>query len=125
MAKAALSVEQTYTLVGEFMASFAYLESELNRSVERLLGLGTLEGSIVTANIMFGAKANILLVAAQVKSAQGVAWTEAAVRDIEKVAKMGTQRNIIAHNMFGPDPNGRVRFLMTKAKNKLEVPDEL
>lgn len=103
-------------LVGRFMYHFALLEGAVNRGIEKLLGLKSLEGTIATSNMQFRSKIHILKSVVHLKSGKAE-----SLKDLESIADFSTTRNVIAHTVFGPE-NGSVRFLTAKAKGKLSYP---
>lgn len=113
--------DTAFWLVGRFMFQWALLESELNNGLEKLLGLAALEGTIVVANLQLRSKIHIAKTLIHLCEAE-TAWGKAAVKDIGSIGDLADEwRNVVAHNIFGPDPNG-VKFLTVKAKGKLTFP---
>jgi len=109
-------------LVGRFMNYWALLEGAVNSSIGKLLGMESLEETIVTANINFFAKTSILKVVVNLKGGKAP-WALAGIKTIEQIADLANERNVVVHNVFGPDEDGNVQFLHVKAKTKLVFPD--
>lgn len=107
-------------LVGRFMYHWALLESAVDDGIGKLLGMGQLEEAIITNNMQFRSKVMILKTLVDLKG--GEAWTKAAIKSIEAISGLSIDRNIAAHNVFGPDGEGGVQFLTVKAKGKLTFP---
>lgn len=108
--------ENACLLVGRFMYHFALLEGAVNSGIKKLLGLKDLEGTIATSNMQFRSKIHILKSVVHLKGGKSE-----ALKDLDAIADFSATRNVIAHNIFGPE-NGGVRFLTAKAKGKLSFP---
>lgn len=117
------SIQKSFLAVGQFMHSFSGMDDELNRSLRSLLGLGILEGAIVTSNIDVRSKVYMILTAFNIRPMKEEDWIRDARTDLKSVVKMSERRNILAHNSFVDRPNG-VEFFYTKAKGNLKLPDE-
>jgi hypothetical protein len=115
-----LTTDECCALVGQFMLSFALMESAINNAFERALSLDEIDAAIVLANIDLSRKLYILRSAVSAKS---VAWQKKADKDIKEALDKLEVRNIVAHTVFGPTDDGRVRFLTVKARSKLQFPD--
>jgi len=109
-------------LVGRFMYEWALLESAINGGVGKLLGMDAVEETIATNNMQFRNKANILKTVIDLRGG-GDDWAKAAHKDIEKICDLSLDRNIVAHTIFGPTEDGKVRFLVVKASDKLKFPE--
>lgn len=114
---------RAFTLVGMYLQSWAVMESQLNRTLSRTLGLDTLQGIVVTRNIQMRDKINI------VKSLIHLVVINDATRSrylklLERIGGLSGDRNTVAHDMFDHDEDGDgVRFYVTKAKGKLQFPN--
>jgi hypothetical protein len=104
-------------LVGRFMYQFALLEAAVDNAIGNLLRIRSLENQILVRNIEFSRKINIL------KSAVSLGGKkEEKGRLLNRIAKVSEIRNVIAHNVFGPDKGG-IRFLTVAAKSELKFPE--
>ena len=115
--------QRSFQLVGEFMWHWASLEAVLNRGVTKLLSLGILEGAILTANLQVRDKIHIIRTAVDMWGLFAPAEMKAAGKLLDTVAAAAGERNLVAHNPFGPGESGGVSFAITKAKGKLDFPD--
>ena len=115
-----MSFEQACLYVGLFMHHFSLLESSLNNGVGALLGINGPEQAIATANMNFYAKIHIVKAAVDLKGGDAE-WA----KDIQQIADFSILRNIVVHNVFGPNANGGIQFLTVKAKGKLSFPETI
>jgi hypothetical protein len=116
--------DQAYKLVGQFMSLWSILESSVNEGVGKLLGMDTLEATIATANMQFRSKIHILKAVVHLRCGMSD-WGKAAIKSIETAGTLAdTWRNIVAHNAFVPHGDG-VKFLIVKAKGKLDFPETI
>lgn len=104
-------------LVGRYMHHFALLESGIDTAVGKLLSIDTLQNQIVVRNIEFSRKIYILKSAVSLKTKQ-----VEKVALLNKVMKAAEIRNVVAHNVFGPDRGG-IRFLTVAARSELKFPE--
>ena len=110
-----------YRLVGEFMHEWSLLEHQINKGLQKLLGLPGMEGTIVTANMQVRDKIQALKTLLHLFS---VGDDEAAALNLmTRIANMSGDRNVVAHNMFWPHKDGGVEFSLTKAKGVLQFPN--
>lgn len=114
---------RSQALVGTFLQMWSFLEAELNDTVQAALGLGNLEAVVVSKNVQLRDKIHI------VKTMIGLRFRENSDdhknfrKLLEDVRNASADRNMIAHEMFGPDEDGDgVEFLITRAKGKLTFP---
>jgi hypothetical protein len=116
--------QKTFLAIGQFIYFFSSMEDQLNRSLRSLLGLGLLEGAIVTSNVDVRTKVYMILTAMNMRPMKEEEWLKEARSDLKAVVKLAERRNILAHNSFtGRD--GAVEFFYTKAKGTLSLPDEI
>ena len=116
---------RAFRLVGEFMFHWASMESEINRGMRKLLGIGMIEGMIVTANTSLRDKTNILKTAVNHYCGGQTEWLQQANKTINSIGNLTPKRNLIAHTSFIPHENGGVEFFVIKAKSTFGVPDEI
>lgn len=112
---------QACFLVGHFIYHFALLESAINDGIGKLLGMGNLEEAIATFNMQFRGKTSVLKAIVKLKGGDAD-WAKEAVKDIEAIVTLSTDRNTVVHNVFGPVGNGNVQFLTMKARDELKYP---
>jgi hypothetical protein len=110
--------------VGRFIYHFALLESAINDAIGKLLGMGTFEEAIATFNMQFRAKTNILKAIVNLKGGNAD-WAKQALKDIEAIVTLSTDRNTAVHTVFGPDGKDAVRFLTVKARDELKYPETI
>jgi len=113
--------DEAFRLVGEFMSSWSFVEYELNRGIQKLAGLGILEGRIVLTNM--GVRDKIHTLKTLLYMYSPTAERDVAVSLLNTAASMSESRNMIAHTMFWPHEGGGVEFAVTKAKGKLLFPN--
>ncbi|MEW9808773.1 hypothetical protein ABUE31_22565 [Mesorhizobium sp. ZMM04-5] len=114
---------RAYALVGYYLNGFGMMEHALNECIRKALKLDFAQGVIVTRNMQFRSKVNVLRT-----------LINHAISDPDEqkrydkfalaISGMGDERNIVAHDWFGPDETGDgISFFVTKAKGKLGFPD--
>lgn len=112
-----------YALVGYYLSKWALMESKLNSTVYRALGLTVLQGAIVTHNVQLRDKINIAksILAMEIFNLKD---REAYTKVMKRIATLSTDRNMVAHDPFLPDEKGDgVVFFVIKAKGKIQFPD--
>lgn len=114
---------RAHALVGSYLQSWAFMEGNLDEAVGIALGLSSLSGAIVCKNIQLRDKIYILKSIIRLNDPQNNYEGDIkALTDISDLAIR--ERNMIAHNGFGPDEKGDgVRFFVMKAKGKLAFPN--
>ncbi len=115
-----LKQDYCFALVGKFMFSFAVMESAINGAITRACSIGDLDAAIILANMETNRKLYILRSAVAVKASQ---WQKNADEVIKSAQRQLEVRNIVAHTVFGPTDDGKVKFLTVKAKSSLQYPD--
>lgn len=116
--------EKMCELVGSFMRKWAFLESRMNMSIEELLSMGSLGGAIVTANLEVRAKIQILRSVVSLYHPGDPQAEKQAKKDIEAIAGLSEDRNIVAHNPFSrTDDLTGVQFMRTTARSSLKFLD--
>jgi hypothetical protein len=114
---------QAQLLVGRFLYYWAFLEAEINTSLGKALGLTSAETFIVTRNMAFQSKVNVLktFINFQGNSKWGIALTKALS---EAAGLAESARNIIAHEPFGVSDDGQaVEFIRIVARGELKFPE--
>lgn len=114
---------RTRLLIGTYLQSWSFMETDLNDAIQVALGLNSLQGVIVCKNITLRDKIYILKSIITLNDRKKIYESEVdALSEIADIA--GKERNMIAHDAFVPDKEGDgVRFLVMKAKGKLVFPD--
>src|ERR1700730_17465819 len=118
-------VARTCELVGRFAYLFAQLEEQLNFAITKLFKLEAPTAEIITANIDFARKLNIVQSALNEQSA---APEPAALRETIKTLfgnlfAVNDERQVVAHSTFEPHPQGGVKFKRTIARGRLNRVD--
>ncbi|MET1415920.1 hypothetical protein ABVF61_26855 [Roseibium sp. HPY-6] len=115
-----------FTLVGQFLWHWAYLEASINDAIATALELGHPQRYIVTKNIQFRDKIKTLKASVAVASSLSDEERRMHKRTLNKISDYAAKRNIIAHDMFGPDDDtDSVMFLRTVASDRFELPVDL
>jgi len=111
-------------LVGSYMLGFAAMESAINSCIEEAFGLSGADIFVLSSNLNFRGKINILKTINNERQASDNAKRRVS-SILERAAKHSTSRNVIAHSLFGPEQekSGRqtVSFLRTSATGKLKL----
>jgi hypothetical protein len=108
-------------LVGRFLYHFSRIETELNAAVAKLFKLDEASADILTANIDFARKLNIVRSAVHEQNASPhEKWLTNEIKEtFVGVLAMNTERQIVAHSSFRSHPDGGVVFTRTMAREKL------
>jgi hypothetical protein len=105
-------------LVGRFAYYFSRLEEQLNSSIIRLFKLEGEIADIITANIDFARKLNIVQSALNEQNASRE--RERVRKEIKKtfadISTVNMDRQIVAHSAFEPHKTGGVQFKRTVAR---------
>ena len=109
-------------LVGRFIQDWSFVEFEINKDIQKLVGLESLEGPILTANMQVRDKIFALKTLLHVFAAND-ADRAVSVEILKRASDMSAHRNTVAHNMFWRHEGGGVEFSITKAKGKLSFPN--
>lgn len=116
-------IVRSYALAGHYLNSFASMESALNDALGAALRLDTLQRVIICKNIQLRDKTKIvrtLIELAFIPPDKKKAYDKL----ILSIGTMSNDRNMVAHDLFGPDEDGGgIEFLVTKANGKLAFPD--
>lgn len=116
-------IVRTYALVGAYLQSWSIMESKLNKTLGRALGLSNLQSVIVSRNIQMRDKIHItksLLHLEVFNETERATYLAVANR----IVTLSQERNIVAHDLFYADDNGDgVSFFVMKAKGPLAFPD--
>jgi len=115
--------EHAYMLVGRFMSHWAHLENAVNDAVGSLLKMESLEATVATVNMQLRSKLHILKSMITLECPD-TDWRKSALKDVEQVGNLADSwRNIVAHVSFGPIEDDGVKFLVVRAKGKLNFPN--
>ncbi|UFI03453.1 hypothetical protein [Roseibium aggregatum] len=109
-------------LAGHYLQSFALMEAAMNTAIGKALKLSSVQSVVVCKNISFRDKIHILRTLVDISP---IATTEKKQHDtfLNKVAGYSADRNMVAHDLFGPDESQTgIEFFVTKAKGKLHFP---
>lgn len=117
--------DAAYSLVGEFMFHWSYIESKITLGIQNLLRLPAPQGEIVLANVTFRDKTSMLATLAYEilhKASEDAA--NKALKFINEITTFsGTYRNVLVHNPFIPRDDGTIEIFRVKAKGKFEIPE--
>lgn len=114
-----------FTLVGQFLWHWAFMENAINDAIATALDLGYPQRYIVAKNIQFRDKIKILKASIAVGSLIPDDKRREHKRILNKISDYAAKRNIIAHDIFGPDDEAdTVIFLRTIANDKFEMPSD-
>jgi hypothetical protein len=110
--------------VGEFLYHFSLLEREIDDGIGKLMGIGAGAVDIVTANIDFARKVNVLR-SAEVFTADMPDKTRSKfLKDtFSAIMSLNEKRKIVAHCMFSPGKQSAVVFRRAVASSRLQVED--
>jgi len=113
--------------VGLFMQQWGIIESKLNRAVGKALKLDLLQTAIATANISFRDKIQILRTCISIAIGFSAEQKQTASSRLTTLLNYYQRtRNLVAHTPFWPADDGNgVKFSVTRAKGKLEFPEEV
>ena len=119
------STQRSFILVGMYLQNWAFMESQLNSTVGKSLGLAILQEAIVCANLALRDKINIARTAANMEFGEGSDTAKSYIKLLTQIANASTERNMIAHDMFGADKRGNkfvVTWFTVRANDKLKLP---
>ncbi len=116
-------IMRSYALVGCFLRGWALLEGNIKQAIGKSLGLGTVQLAIVASNMQFRDKINTLRTAVDISRIQPDERKKHFKAVLQDIADYSHNRNMMAHDVFGPSPDGGVDFLVIKARGSLQVPD--
>ena len=111
--------------VGQFLYHFSLLERELDNGIGKLLGIETGAVDIVTANIDFARKVNILFSAEDYKAEMPDKIRKKLLKETFKaIMCLNDKRKIVAHCPFSPgEQQSEVIFRRATASKRLQVED--
>jgi hypothetical protein len=112
-------------LVGRFAYHFSRLEEQLNSAIIRLFKLDETTADIITANIDFARKLNIVQSAVNEQNARAdQATLKKLIEDtFAGIFAVNMERQIVAHSAFEPHTMGGVQFKRTVARGHLNRMD--
>jgi hypothetical protein len=113
---------EAFALVGEFFCHWGWLEQAIDRSIGNMLGADLLATFILSQNITFSAKIDVLASAGNMFGEQeSDAENKKFQKALERIGELSrSQRNVYAHSPFLPLKNGGVKFLRLRAKKALK-----
>jgi 3-methyladenine DNA glycosylase/8-oxoguanine DNA glycosylase len=107
-------------LVGRFVYYFSRVEQQLDAAITKLFKLDPAYAPIVTANLDFYKKLQVVQCAVDLQTKAGMQITNAK-RTLNRVAEVNNDRQVVAHSPFDAgDPDG-VQFKRTVAKGQLKI----
>ena len=112
-------------LVGRFLYYFSRVELQLDDAITKLFKLDANTAPIVTANIDFFKKLNIVQTAVnhQQRAKPGGLLSVDTDETFKGIASVNNYRQVVAHSAFEPAPTGGVKFKRTIAKGTLQHED--
>jgi hypothetical protein len=111
-------LEESWTLVGEFMYNFAMVESALDDLIGAMMGLEILSTTILASNISVSKKINIAICGIQFQQIDRVV----AINDLKSIREINNDRNTLANCVFGPTSSGDgVELHRATARNQLKI----
>lgn len=112
---------ESYRCVGEFLWHFAQLEEAINDGIARICELNQDHADIITANMDFVRKLNIVKSVATLEGEEkSFPWVPDIKSTFNGILNANNWRTVIAHSTFEPDGNGGVRFNRVAARGALE-----
>jgi hypothetical protein len=109
-------------LAGHYLQSFALMENAMNRAIGKAIGLDSTQETILCKNISFRDKVHILRTFVAI-APLGDGTRKSYDTTLVKAANCSADRNMVAHELFGPDESGKaIEFLVARAKGKLQYP---
>jgi hypothetical protein len=111
-------------LVGRFLYYFSRVELQLDDAITKLFKLDPTYAPIVTANIDFFKKRNIVQCAVDLHTKSGKRISVDAKEVFDEVERMNARRRVVAHSAFEAEAGG-VRFARAVADKELKRLDPL
>lgn len=104
--------------VGKFMYHFAQVEAALDCIIGKVLDLDETQIRILAATLPLAKKISTArcAIAEQEKPKR---WRDAADKVFSKIARINTDRNVVAHSSFAPAEGGAVEFSHAAADRQL------
>jgi hypothetical protein len=118
------SLSHACELVGRFLHYFSRVELQLDDAIVKLFKLDLKTAPIITANIDFSRKLNIVRTAVnrqQKPKGQGILSIDAD-NTFKRIASMNDDRQVVAHSAFESEADG-VKFRRAVAKKHLRHDD--
>jgi hypothetical protein len=110
--------EAMLTRIGDVVASFALLESGLQRATSALLGSGQRIGDVVTVELSFrGLRALMLSLFLELRG--DGAGLDALRELMKRAAQVEEERNLIVHSTWGAGAGGEITRIKSTAKSQL------
>src|SRR6202011_1145260 len=108
--------------VGRFLYHFARVEQRIDAAIAKLFDLKDDPADIITANIAFDRKINLIQSMVDLQSKERLPeWRTDATATINAVKGLNNpHRQIVAHSQFEPAADESVRFKRTIAKDTLK-----
>ena len=117
------ALQAAFRQVGKFLYHFSLLEQEIDDGIGKLLGIGAGAVDIVTANMDFSRKVNVLRSAEGFKAAIPDSAREKKLKETFKaILALNDDRKIVAHCSFSyGKESGAVVFRRAVASKELKV----
>jgi hypothetical protein len=114
-------IARTCELVGQFAYHFSRLEEQLNSAIIHLFKLDQDTADIITSNIDFARKLNIVHSAVNEQNASPEQeWLRKSIKEaFGALHAVNMERQIVAHSTFAPDEKDGVQFKRTVARGQL------
>jgi hypothetical protein len=106
--------------VGRFLYYFSRVEMQLDEAITKLFKLDPQIAPIVTVNIDFFRKLNIVRCAVQYQNDNTPRKKKISTTEFGKLGKENEARQVIAHSGFEPDGAEAVQFKRSVARQKLK-----
>jgi hypothetical protein len=108
-------------LVGRFAYHFSRLDEQLNAAIVQLFNLGETTADIITSNIDFARKLNIVKSAVNEQNASPEQeWLRNSIKEtFSELHAVNTERQVVAHSAFVPHEKDGVQFRRTVARGQL------
>jgi len=119
-----MALSSQHRLIGQFIWHWNLFERALDDAVVRLCKLDELYGLIVTANLTFQPKMNIITTVIELLGRKKTEeWKEEVKNAIARIHTINQEwRTLVAHNLIVADDTKSVRFIKHTAKRKLDFP---
>ncbi len=120
-----MALSNQHRLVGQFIFGWNLLEDSLNTAITEMCKLDRLHGIIITANLNFQTKMNIITTMIDLLGlGKSKEWHEIAQNVTAEIHTINNQwRTLVVHNLIRPVDTKTVKFLKVSAKRKLQWPD--
>lgn len=113
-----------YRLIGQFIWHWNLFERILNDAIVKICKLEELCGLVITANLSFQPKMNVLTTMIDLLgSRKSEQWKEEVKNTIARIHTINNEwRILVAHNLAVIEDMKSIRFLRHSAKRKLQFP---